>query len=264
MSVQLYHRDYNGFFPFTIYDKSALLLPYPAHTGGLLSVPLSDLVKVFWLAKSVEWSMDLSYTRGASPYTDVGTAVGSGTILCCNEENTGSGQTLPGARVQQSLGSDYDPHIRGLFPIGNATTPQNYALAGTATINGFEGPITQHYNRTALFSPTWFARVATIYPYGNGNNADVDAMVWLDSGLYKTCLALQVALGDPGFTDLQLCTNSLAGDGGGYGEMAATLVLSIGSSASISVPLYAHSIDHFYSNVAITGSITLNFNSFWT
>jgi hypothetical protein len=82
----LNYQDFSGFFPFNImtkqsWDAAGLTL---SNSCILSSVGLAQLVKLYWLSKSFDWSFNLAYNYsfpGAVDPSEIGTITGSGTSV---------------------------------------------------------------------------------------------------------------------------------------------------------------------------------------
>lgn len=88
----------DGYFPGCITKKSNLTNP-----GGLLETPLELLVKSYWLAKQIDYSINLSYSLlfdGGT--TDVGSVIGTGSIIA-----PVSGWNAPNPQARACLGQGW-------------------------------------------------------------------------------------------------------------------------------------------------------------
>lgn len=250
-----------GFFPYplTVLDDGALTSINPL-VVRVASPGLSFLVRLFWLAKSYDWSIAVAYTLTCVQPTvttqSTGNLTGSGTILVENNwsvsRNTGA---IPPERLPIFLpvfdsrqlpigvkGVSGPPNaIASIKDVGNSTS--------TPTVGA---PTSLAYTVNHIITMQWFAPLQSSSKVGLVSKLGTN---------YYTYLAFNgIAYGSGlGPTEGLTLLSSLGPPSG------ISLVIKVMGYPDITIPLYINpGFSTTTTSRSVTGTIIFNFNKFWT
>lgn len=284
-----------GFLPYLIGDYAKVstgVPPQSLNLGGIIPVSLSQVCKMYWLAKSFDYHFDLSgttstttiYDDGSSSTSDEVTTLAGGATFKINSQAGYPGPAQPSNPAQRTVSGEYgdasfyvfgNPIYDGDFFYTDIGVVQTSRLASgpwsgkltllahgitEATVSGQSGMT------TATPAPTMAVPTPPTFP----------VFVAYDKSTKKYYIAPVVASETSG--SLFLTTAAYIGlDSTGalvpYKKSDATLNIMVDGLALPSIPLYI-SPDYvpvitpggfgYHIISTLTGSITVNFNSFWT
>lgn len=220
------------------YDATkAGVLPGPRKEWGT-GLSLSSLSKAYWLGKSIDWTVNLSYAFADSLYTDSGTVVGSGTY---DLSDTTPAQRIPSWEINSA---GLPASVAGtLVRIDGSLPDQPYAFTANVfsfawfrflgediPIAGNVDPISRAGRLVKSSSPD------TYYSYANATITDIGLIVF------------------GGIGGLELNTNDTL-------ATAITLKIKVGTETAV-FPAYFQN----FGGIRVTGSsgeIVLDVNQFW-
>lgn len=153
--MSLFHEDFSGFFPWTIFEDAGLTPPGTLSTiAKIIGVDLSDYVKLYWYSKSLDWNCSIDYTLTSGITVNTGTIIGSGTCLIETARTT--------ARTTGALPSERttSPILEGISPLPINTG----SLIMEGTTSGVEvtpnippnPPTSIPYNSNQPLNPQYF------------------------------------------------------------------------------------------------------------
>jgi hypothetical protein len=234
----VYDEDFFANAP--IVDDAVITVPQ----GFKIKAPgLAQLTKLFWHAKSYDWSVDIHYTIANSANSDSGEVAGSGTVLVETNFSASRGTgALPGERVVASIYFDN-------LPSGSGTGYWNPTATGAYDTVPPSTP-TPYSEVKPVTAPAWF--FAQFDPALNGG-----ALVTRTGTDYFTRMQAQFVYG--GAVTDTLTPDSTVGTDGLSG---VTFTLKVDGYPDIVYPLYIIPGSGITSRT-VTGTIVLNFNSFW-
>jgi hypothetical protein len=241
------YREKSGFFPFYIFPPSRVTNSNVdlGTTAGLnITAPLPTLSKIFWLAKSFDWAVNIAWSRTSGGTTINETLIGGGTVDLSS--------ILPAGRVVRPSLNNSPGYWQRNFPVA-------FQSCGV-TSTGASNPSAPQINWTTselppgsnagqdVFDMLFFNSQHTIYPDWPGG---------FDGGIGGVVL-------DP--TDGQYKT-SIQSDFGGYLSSYNTLNSAGLTASAVVFDLILDGVTYpipFYSNgTSESGAVTVNFNSFF-
>lgn len=246
--MSLIHKK--GFFPFPIVDESTIPLTGRASTTVPVVFPLAELTKLFWLLKSFDWDINLTYALaeigGAMSYEN-GTVIGSGTshLLETYQTNSRGTGAIPAERV---LISDL---FEGLLP------EINDSLSCTQSVvfgDNSSGP----FSSSGSLDPGFliFAGVvSTMLPLGM-------AYVTKSGADYLTRIAFSIfSIGSNLRREIDIDVKNL---GETCIDSGCKLTFKCTGCSDILMPIYFNSgLSLTGISLALTGGVTINCNNFW-
>jgi len=221
-----------GPFPFTSIQKSAVaptILP-------LVQMGLSTIAKAYWLSKSYDYTYALGYTLTETDRVDTGSTSGTGTIIVSNNF-AATTSDIPESRV--------NPVLRQRIP---ASPLASLTLTSSGEITFPHAPPEPYsFNRSS--SLAWFGSLS-----GNGEGYATDGSDFF------TC---PVFLANIDGTNALTLTANPNLPGNPTTITAAKLNLIV-DGITFLIPLFAQQSPTIYTSIVVTGSVTINFNNFWT
>lgn len=247
-----------GGYPLAIPDKSVLASssPTPTFVGEIDSLRLSTLISLWWLTKSFDWAVDIAYSQTDPSSGDItaGAVAGMGTKIVRADfgPRFGAGALAdmrslpPSKRVFQSISGQAS--TRYPYPIGaygaNASYPvSDDPIANDIGSNTSSGP----YSIPTPVGMGWFVYIngltgtPGIYLKSTG--------VWASLFSLNTACAISGLFMNP-FVDPDADTD-------------AQMVVQTPGEDDVVLPIYGDSTS-LLPGYSISGTITINFNNFWT
>lgn len=251
--MSLRHRKYAGFFPFDPITYSIELATGVSLGGSLFSMPISPLAIFFWTAKSVAITFSLSYINTGGGATDTGTISGTGTFTNSLLAVTEAQRTIisnfgnDGLALLDLTSTGVPITVAGIYNDGvNPPSPYSYTPSpvGMTWFNSLNsiGASFASYPKPGDVafdqgSKKWFTRLFTLFNYGHGQDCSAS-------------------------TD-----ETFVGPSGPPTNQFPGLFHFQKNGVDVSVPtdliLYCPN-SFLLTTTSMTGSITINFNGFWT
>ena len=230
------HEDYSGWFPYNLGDVTSWTDDERAKYG-LVNFPLSTLSQIYWLAKSYDWNVDLAWTNSFRGESLVGTVTGMGTAQALSS-SLGASPPFFGDKppAQRAIASNYSVGEVLGRPVTNA---------GHSTGGGSTSP----FSIMGYFYWSLFTGNLGYWPVNrNGDSFCTD----VGSGGGG---ALAVFYGYASVYQA-LYANRF----GSSVKSHATLAFTVGGVTIPPIPLWIEN-DGL---TTLSGTITVNINSFWT
>jgi hypothetical protein len=224
-----------GYFPFGIYDYDTAI-DNGADAANVQGFSLTQLTRMYWMAKSFDWSTDIVTTYTDAYGTNVQTSVGSGTT-----------NILP-LSFPSYPASFFTPQVRtGINTSDRTSLFLSYFLYPVTTVFTSTGIPGSPPDSTTSGTTTLLVQLFSNF-FGEDELSDYIFATKDSSGNYLSMIAVEGFVGGATPPDEVFTVAS-----------GATLKLKM-DGTTVTTPLYKRASD----TTAAVGSLTLTFNNFWT